>query len=118
MHVDPIPVALLGTGIGIVLCSHALFVESRKSALDSRNLFLFAGTGLTLFLVLGYIRFGVGSLAGLSLEELLAFDSAIHHPKPGLLVAMWAAIGATIELFLAGIWTSLRKRFGHRAGQA
>jgi hypothetical protein len=118
MHVDPIPVALIGSGIGIALCTHALFVESRTSAPDSRNLMLFAGTGLILFLVLGYIQVGVGSLSGLSLEELLAFDSAIHHPKPGILFAMWATLGATIELFLAGIWTSLRKRFGHRDGQA
>jgi hypothetical protein len=118
MHVDPIPVALIGTGIGIALCTGALFTESRTSALDSRNLILFAGTGLILFLVLGYARVGFGSLMGSSLEDLLAFDSAIHHPKPGLLLAMWATLGATIELFLVGIWTSLRNRFGHRDGQA
>jgi hypothetical protein len=117
MHVDPIPVALIGTGIGIALCTHALLLESGKSALDSCNLMLFAGTGLILFLVLGCIQVGVGSLTGLSLEELLAFDSTIHYRKPALLLTMWASLGASIELFLAGIWTNLRKWFERRDGR-
>ena len=92
--------ALIGASLGVGCCTYALFTEFRDDAPTWRTLLRLAGAGLVLFLVLAYVRVGFGALFGVEPAQLLSFDSDVHHPKPGVLIAMWAALGASIELAL------------------
>jgi hypothetical protein len=110
VQLNPLQVAIIGALLGLGFCTAALVTESSEEAISWQSLFRFAGAGFLLFVILAYVRFGLGPLFGMEPARLLSFDSDMHHPKPGSLIAMWATLGASVELVVVAAWLAWRYR--------
>jgi hypothetical protein len=105
MHLAPIPVALIGTGIGFACCTCGLLFESSTDERpDAGTLRHRAAILLLLAVVLAYVQLGLGGLFGGGLSELLSFDSSTSRGRSLTVPMMWACSAAALELFLASLW--------------